>query len=100
MALFNIFSSEHQNPKDKIKAAKDVFDRQIKSLKDDIERSKQQIQTLKDHTAMIKKKGNLTPGDKSAIQSDKRRIGDWKKKIQRRKDDIAREKTLFKKHFK
>ena len=96
MGLFDIFSSSPSNPKDKIKVEKGVHDRKIESLKKEIEKAKKQIESLKAETDRLRKAGMLNPQKRDY---QKKRTEDWKKTIQRRKDDIAREKENWKRRY-
>lgn len=96
MGIFDIFSSSPSNPKDKIKVEKGVHDRKIESLKKEIEKAKKQIESLKAETNRLRKAGMLNP-----LKRDyqKKRTEDWKKTIQRRKDDIVRENKIWKSRY-
>ncbi len=69
---------------------------QVKSFQMEIDDAKRQIQSLKEHIARIKSRSNITSGEKSSLEIDKKRINDWKDKIERRKANIALEKESHK----
>jgi predicted nucleic acid-binding Zn-ribbon protein len=72
------------------------YNKQIEFYQSEIDDSKRQIRYLKEHTARIKARGNPTPGEKSSMEVDKRRIKDWQDKIERRRKNIADEKEKHK----
>ena len=70
--------------------------KQVDSYKSEIDDAKRQILSLKEHTARLKARGKLTPGEKSSIEIDKKRIKDWQDKIDRRRKNILDEKEKHK----
>jgi hypothetical protein len=69
---------------------------QVKSFQQDIDGAKQQIKLLKEHIAKHRGQGKLTPGEKSSMEIDRRRIEDWKDIIERRQSTITLEKESHK----
>jgi len=69
---------------------------QVKSFLTDIDGAKQQIKLLKEHIAKHQGRGKLTPGEKSSIEIDRKRIEDWKAIIERRQSNIALENESHK----